>query len=182
VGKIITLAIIGIIFIYVMSYILNPLAWPPQWLERREQWQKVSERVQSVGGWDAVKKDCELLASEHKNDTYDWKWANWDTNTLPPAIAALKPKSVGYFPPKLLEDLSKNNSEFVKYWGTNEVVRITIFGAHSTGGHDEPALWLDVQCKQNGKINSYNPIHLRSTTPFRYWRYKKVTDDIYESY
>lgn len=64
--------------------------------------------------------------------------------------------------------------------GSNVVVRIAIFGAHSTGGHDQPALGLDVLCEPG--IVSYRPDRLRSRSPLRYWRYRKITGDIYEYY
>src|SRR4051812_19297269 len=42
--------------------ILNPEAWPPAFVERRGQRQKVLERVQSAGGWASLQKDCDRLA------------------------------------------------------------------------------------------------------------------------
>jgi hypothetical protein len=161
---------------------LNPTAWPSQWLERRGQLQTISERVKSVGGWDAVKKDCALLANEHENDVYDfWQWFDWETNTIPPAIGALKPKSVEYYQPIALDVLIKNGGNSVKYWRTNEIVEISIFGAHATGGHDEPALGLHVLLGKYA-TNEYHPAILRFTTPLRYWRFRKITDGVYAVY
>ncbi len=155
----------GLLGLVAIFFLAAPLSgWPPNWLERRTQRQQVLERVQSAGGWGALRRDCDALARTYKDDPYGFTWFDNDTNTLPPAIAALHPKQV----------------QSVKFEGSNVVVRISIFGAHATGGHDQPWLGLDVLCESG--VASYSPARVRSTTPFRYWRYQKVTDDIYEFY
>lgn len=151
--------------------------YPPNWLERRSQQQQVWERVQAVGGWSALKRDCDALASRYQDDPTGFIWSNAETNALPPAIAALRPKSVQFFSSKALQPFK---GEPLRFMGSNVVVRIAIFGAHSTGGHDQPALGLDVLCAPG--IVSYRPDRLRSRSPLRYWRYRKITGDIYEYY
>ncbi len=54
-----------VIFPYLYPRLL--MAWPPDWVERRTQRRLLSERIESVGGWDALKRDCALLAEQHKN-------------------------------------------------------------------------------------------------------------------
>jgi hypothetical protein len=151
--------------------------YPPNWVERRGQRQEVFQRVESVGGWAALKRDCDALAARYKDDQYGFRWLRGDTNSLPAAIAALKPKEVEYYSPSVLKQFG---SEGVRYFGSNAVVRISIFGAHATGGHDQPWLGLDVVCESG--VTSYSPERLRSTTPLRYWEYRKIADDIYEYY
>ncbi len=162
---------------FVFFTLLHPNAWPPAWWERRAQRETVIERVQSAGGWTALKRDCDALANTYKDDPYGFRWFRHDTNSLPPAIAALKPRLVEFYPPKVVQQFG---SEGKKWHGSNVVVRIAIFGAHSTGGHDQPGLGLDVLCESGA--TSYNPDRLRSTTPLRYWQYRKIADDIYEFY
>lgn len=157
--------------------LLHPWLWPPRWLERRTQRQQVLERVQSAGGWAALKRDCDALANAYRDDPYGFKWFSHDTNLLPPAIAALKPRCVEFYPRKVVQQFGPEGS---KWFGTNLVVRISIFGLHRTGGHDQPWLGLDVLCEAG--TFTYRPDRLRSTTPLRYWNYRKVVDDIYEFY
>jgi hypothetical protein len=167
---------IPLALVAVYYFLLVILPWyPPEWLERRGQRQEVLQRVESAGGWAALKRDCDSLADRYKDDQYGFRWMRGDTNSLPAAIAALKPKGVEYYSPSVLKQFGDNG-----FFGSNAVVRIGIFGAHATGGHDQPSLGLDVVCEQG--VVSYNPNRLRSTTPLRYWRYRKITDGIYEYY
>src|SRR4051812_30680570 len=81
---------------YFLPFILY--GYPPNWLERRGQREEVLQRVQSVGGWAALKRDCDALADRYKDDQYGFRWLRGDTKSLPLAIAALKPKEVVFYP------------------------------------------------------------------------------------
>jgi hypothetical protein len=118
------LAFLG--FLFVCS-ILSPDMWPPISVERREQRARIMERVQSAGGWDALRHACIQLAGQHTNG-FGWPWH--DTNGLPDSIAALKPRRVEYLP-------------------IHGCVRIKVFGAHSTGGHSRPYFGLEVDTTTN---------------------------------
>jgi hypothetical protein len=113
--------------VLVMLGVLDPAMWPPISVERREQRAKIMERVQSTGGWDAVRRDCIALAERHA-DGFHTHWH--DTNGLPAAIVALRPLTVQYTP----------------QYGC---VRMRIFGAHSTGGHSRPYFGLEVDTSTN---------------------------------
>ena len=141
-------------------------SWPPDWVRRRTQRHLILERVRSAGGWLALKRDCNTLVNSHKGDPYefDYRWIEPDTSFVTPAIAALRPKFV----------------QLLRLEGSNVVVRILIFGAHSTGGRDQPWRGLDVVCEPGVAI--YRPDHLRSTTSLGHWTYRKLTDDVYEFY
>lgn len=135
--------------------------WPPVWIERRAQREKLAERVQVAGGWDVVRQDCIVLSEQNTNG---FRSNYRDTNGLPPAIAALKPMMVEYYPP----------------YGC---VRIRIFGMHSTGGHSTPYFGLEIDTSSNsvsyqhgignengGVIGNHHSVA------------KKVADGIYEIY
>ena len=125
----------------------------------------------------ALKRDCDSLADKHKDDSHAFQWLRGDTNSLPPAIAALKPKVVEFYPSKVLQQLG---GEGGKWFGSTAVVRITIFGFHSTGRRGQAWLGLDVLCEP--EVSNYSPDRMRSSTPLRYWQYRKVADAIYEFY
>src|SRR5690242_18104721 len=95
--------------------------WPPVSIERRTQQRQLGERVQLAGGWDAIRRDCLVLAVQNTNG-FRSQWC--DTN-LPPAIVALRPLLVDYSPEQ-------------------GCVRMRIFGLHATGGHSTPYFGLEV--------------------------------------
>ena len=117
-------AFVSIMLFY--SGILNTAMWPPISVERREQRAKIMERVQTAGGWVAVRRDCISFAEQHTNGFY----SHWHDTNLPPAILAIRPMIVQYEP---------------KYG----CVRIRIFGMHSTGGHSTPFFGLEVDTSSN---------------------------------
>jgi len=158
--------------------LLHPSTWPPAWWKRHTQRQEVLRRVQTAGGWAALKRDCDALAHAHKDDPYDFRWyRGFDTNPLPPTIAALKPWNVQFWPRNFVRRFGADGA---RLFGSNVVVRMSLFGRAATGRHGEPALGLDVLCEPS--MTNYSPMRLRSTTPLRYWRYGKVADDVYEFY
>ena len=166
--------------VFVIYFVLPPplRPWPPLWFERHTQRQQILERIRSVGGWIVLKRDCDALANKYKDEPYGFTWKGLDTSSLPPALAALKPTQVEFFSHKTLELMGEGGQSFV---GSNVVVRISMFGGHATGGHDQPWLGLDVLCESG--IASYNPKRLTGRpAPFACWTYRKITDDIYEFY
>jgi hypothetical protein len=154
--------VIGIILLlgFVFSNFIWPW-WPPNWIERREQREIVTARVQSAGGWDAIRQGCISLAVQNTNGFFSHLP---DTNRLPPSIAALAPSYIEYLPER-------------------GCVRLTIFGMHRTGGHSTPyfALEVDTSSKSlehipgsgysgGGVIGNY------------YSTYRQIADGVYEVY
>jgi hypothetical protein len=103
-------------------------------IAREREW--ALERVQLAGGWDAIKRDCLVLANEPNNaDGFDWyqygsasKWT-----PLPQAIAALNPIRV--------------------MWNSNEpvpIVRIHVVGRYNTD-NAWPQYWLWFVCREMPK-------------------------------
>ena len=90
------------------------------------QRQKLAMRVESAGGWDAIKRDCLSLAKQHTEGFH----STWRDTNLPPAIIALKPLLVQYDP-------------------AFRCINMRIFGIHSTGGHSTPFLGLEVVTEQS---------------------------------
>jgi len=133
-----------VIFVYFFPGLL--MAWPPDWVERRTQRRLLSERIESVGGWDALRRDCALLVEQHKDAGVQW-FRHGDTNTLPAAIAALKPWEIRYYPPGSLRGSQQDTAI--------PVVRIRLFGMPSTGGNASPYLGLEVVCSTN--TSAYEP-------------------------
>jgi hypothetical protein len=116
-------AFVGVLFI--LGF-LNPEMWPPISVERREQRGKIMDRVQSAGGWDAIRRDCIALAEQNTNGFY----SHWHDTNLPPEILALKLMTVEYSP-------------------NYGCVSMRIFGMHSTGGHSTPYFGLEVDTSTN---------------------------------
>jgi len=166
----------GLIVVYViLPFVFT--GYPPMWWVRHQKERELLERVQSAGGWAALKRDCDALAAKFKDDDYGFGWRYGDTNSLPRAIAALRPKEVLYYSPKLRKE---SGIELSKAFGTNDVVRIHVFGAHSTGGRSGP--WLYLEVVGGNAIVTTDPEQLRSSMPQRTRNYRKISDYIYEYY
>jgi hypothetical protein len=171
---------------------LNPGIWPPPSVERRGQRQRVLERVQSVGGWEAVRRGCEALATNYpegltwlpprsnawvypnpQTDPHRYYVTNLDYGPLPPAVAALKPREIRYYPPNLLRE-SREAPQVA-------VVRLRIFGIHSSGGHSTPYYGLEVPC--GAGADSYAPRPSQGGVPGnRHTTFGKVADRVFEVY
>jgi hypothetical protein len=141
---------------YLMLAYINPAMWPPEWWERRTERQMVQERVNEAGGWEAVRRGCESIMSNHTNGFFwtppspgpvkvypggnsapgSYYVTNLDYGPLPPAVAVLHPREIRYYPPRSLPQ-----AEDVLPIG---VLSIKFFGSHSTGGHDVPYLGLEM--------------------------------------
>jgi|ERR1051326_1738043 hypothetical protein len=151
---------------YVWFVLLNVSAWPPAWWERRAQRATVVKRVQAAGGWETLRRDC--LSFAQTNQIVQWnRWYTNDAPELPPAIAALHPQRVDYVSPKVLGSRS-----------ALPIVRVKIFGMHSTGGHSIPYFGLEVI---SGTSSEGNPRKLLPPTPGNgHLKRRKVCDGVYE--
>lgn len=179
-------------FVGILAYYgyLNPAAWPPGFVERRAQRQRVLERVQKVGGWGAVRLGCEALITNYpdglvwfppasnawvypnpQREPHRYYVTNIDYGPLPPAVAALRPREIRYYPRRLLAEDEPQVA----------VVRIKIFGGHSSGGHSTPYFGLEVVCSTNS--GSYRPRPARGgASGNHYDSYHRVIDRVYEIY
>ncbi|MCW5553239.1 MAG: hypothetical protein KIS67_13905 [Verrucomicrobiae bacterium] len=163
----------GFAFLGVLLFlgVLNPMWWPPPSVERRGQRQKVLERVEAAGGWAAIQKDCDALVEQYRDSAFAWH--RYQTNALPPALAALNPWEVRFYSPTVLRDF-KDEPQVA-------VVRIKIFGMHSTGGHSTPYFGLEVV--SGAGAETYRPSPSRGGVSGNGYRsYSRVTDRIYEIY
>ena len=170
-GWFIPLALFAVIFL------LGGFYWPViDLMTRSTQRQQVLERVQAAGGWGALRRDCAALASTNTGG-FSWSRLGHDTNSLPPAIAALRPRRVDFYP----HQVYPHGTWWSSATHSDAAVRIFVFGTHNTDGHDQPSLGLDVLCESG--VTSYTPpYNWRSDIPLRYWKYRKIADDIYEVY
>ncbi len=150
-------------------------AWPPPSAERRTQRQKVAERIQASGGWEALRRDALSLMEQHGENFYEWD--KHDTNGLPASIAALKPMEVEYYPTKFLSEMK--DGRFTDPPNVR-VVRIRVFGMPSTGGHPTPYFGLEVVSGTGTK--DYTPRPQEATSGNRHVNYSRVTEGIYEIY
>lgn len=155
----------------------------PDWLELRLERLHVWKRVQNAGGWTALQRDCDALVTKYKDDSFGFRWYQYgpqaDTNSLPPAIAALNPQMVEFLSPKILQQAGRGDGD--NRYGTNFVVRISIYGHHTTGMHEKPWLGLDVLC--GSSVTNHIPVGPHPFAPNSWnWQYRKIADGIYEHY
>lgn len=184
----------GFAFVGVLLFLglLNPAAWGLPSAERRGQRQKVLERVQGVGGWEAVRLGCEALVTNNpdglawfppclnarvfpnlQTEPHRFYVTNLDYGPLPPAVAALQPQEIWFYPPRLLRDS--------KYESPVAVVRIKLFGMHSTGGHSTPYYGLEVPCGTG--FESYTPRQSQGgVSGNRHMSFQKIAGGVFETY
>ena len=137
------------------------------------------DRVQSLGGWDVLQKDCVSLAEKHNGESDIWYVLQTHhplTNGLPASILALQPVRVEYYPGKV--DSTENWFNDTNY----RIVRITVFNKFYTGpgGSDYPPRGIDILCET--QTNEYSPHRLLATMPLKYWHYMQLTTNVYEFY
>jgi hypothetical protein len=164
-------------------YLILPIVTGPNRgpsFETQRKWQRktVEERVQSAGGWAAVRRDCETLVANSPHSYFFWfpprtnahvteysnsvpfrsYVTNIDYGHLPTALATLQPREIE-------SDTITNGPA---------IVRIKLFGMRRTGMRDIPYYGLWVVC--GGSSHDYVP---RLTGgPGR--AIKKVADGIFE--
>jgi hypothetical protein len=133
--------------------------WPPHWLERVRQRKEVYERAQNAGGWDLLKTEANALAESNAATGFMWiKGHLPDENPeLPKSFKALNPKRV---------DLWRERNGIC-------AVRVSIFGANSTGGRGQDFYSIKIICP-----NAPHWPNAHSDAPIQYDR--KIADDIYE--
>jgi hypothetical protein len=134
--------------------------WPPIPLERHSQREKLAERVQAAGGWDAIRRDSVSFAEQHTNGFY----SKWHDTNLPPAILLLRPVLVEYDP----------------QYGC---VSIKVFGIYSTGGHATPYLGLEIDTFTNSASYKHGTGYDNGGVIGNYHSVaKQVAEGIYEIY
>jgi hypothetical protein len=169
-GWIVWLPIV-VLVLYLFQILLNMYSFPPRWYERRTQRQKVEARVQSAGGYERLRREC--IAFAQTNEIVQWsRWYTNESPALPSAISVLQPQEVYYFSPKLLGPHS--NEPRIP------IVRIKIFGMHSTGGHSIPYFGLDVVATPSS--GEYTPKASTAASGNGHRDYRKVSDGVYEVY
>ena len=146
------------------------MSWRPDWVERRKQRQQVCDRLQSVGGWEALQKECDTLVRQHGLDGFYWH--RGDTNALPGTLASLKPWSVEFDPLAMLRAFKAAEVE---------VVRIKVFGLHRSGAHCIPYYGLEVVPTTGQK--AYRPKPSSGGVDGNcYSTFHVITNQIYEVY
>ncbi len=112
----------------------------PGWLKRYEERRQVLKKVEQAGGWDALRRDCLVIASQATNfERGDMGWLKYMTNfpPLPSAVSTLDPLRFT-----------------CTYDGAGSVVRFHVLGHYSTDGA-WPEYWLWFYCGEG--TESYVP-------------------------
>lgn len=149
-----------------------------KWLAVEQK--QLLKRVQSLGGWDVLRKDCASLAEKYNGEPHNWyiQPSFNTTNDLPASILALQPVRVEYYPGKV--DSTENWFNDTDY----RIIRITVFNRFYTGpgGSNYPPLGIDIICPPpSGAYNPkrvYNPVGSKMA----YWHYVGLTTNVYEFY
>jgi hypothetical protein len=129
---------------------------PPYWLQRLNQRQDVRAKVQSAGGWNALRSDCShLWQTNRDNPFYYWHRGMTNQTALPLAIATLQPMSVEVTP--------------------EGIVSIDLYGMGESRHRGIANYALEVYCGQ-----PMNPEEPKLKSGFA--TYHKIANNIYEAY
>jgi hypothetical protein len=140
------LAAVGLFGIFICMGGMSRISWPPRWYERRSQRLELLRRVESVGGWKAVRLGCESLIADHPKN---FEWSDFDGGPLPPTLAALRPQLIQVFSATTMSQL--NGLPNVT------IVEIAIFGRHRVRGRQTPCLGLEISCGAGAEKYSPRP-------------------------
>ncbi len=115
--------------------VLAAVLWPhelrPAWsVQRQEQRRAVRDRVTAAGGWDVLRRECVAAFGDKTTDYLRWIPRVHSESNVPPSIVQLRPQDVRVYAAP----------------GEPTIVRIKLFGAHSTGARGIPYYGLWVVC------------------------------------
>ena len=140
-------------------------------MQRNAQREKVLQRIQAVGGWEELLKACTILAKENPDVPFGWHRWKGNSNNLPSAIAALQPMEIKFY-----QAPRSVHSEDARL----SIVRIKIFGVRSIVGFSKPYYGLEI-ITDPGEID-YKPEPTMALLEGGHTTYRKITDQIYETY
>ena len=103
-GSMVTRAIVALILAvyFLANLIFGMVWWPPRTFTQMKLRAVMAEQVKTLGGWEAVVKDCDQIVQ--RNDFHTYRWFSHPPahsrfvgppDPLPAGLAALKPRSVG---------------------------------------------------------------------------------------
>ena len=148
--------------------IFSPQNWPPNWLQRKRQREAVAARVDAAGGWTVLERACAMLVETNKSNIFTYR-AFWQrTNELDGLLRVLQPQEVRFYSP----DIVSNDLNVA-------IVRIKIFGIHSTGGNSFPYYGLEFVFGSNAHRYRPSPSD-GGASGNGYSRFRPITNNIYE--
>ena len=158
-------------FVHFLMFCAMPAAFglifliQPAPLKVHEERKAVLERVKIAGGWEAITKDCFVIANQWPNNETYYRFERTHSISLPPTIDALAP----------LEVFCNSDASVQPGGSTVPIVRI-YFLLRSTDNHG-PAYSLWIVCGETAK--DYVP----KTDPPNQWHsesIRKITDYVFE--
>ncbi len=148
--------------------IFSPQNWPPNWLQRKRQRETVVARVEAVGGWSVLERACAMLVETNRSNVFIYRRWHWQyTNELDGPLRVLQPQEVRFYSP----DVVSNDLGVA-------VVRVKIFGIHSTGGNSSPYYGLEFVFGSNA--HRYRPPPNGGASGIGNRRFRLITNDVYE--
>ena len=114
----------------IAGFLLPSNVRPPWPVQREEQRRIVHERVQAIGGWDALRQECVVAFGNFTTNNLLWPFHDYSGPNIPPAILQLRPREVRVW----------------AYPDEPVIARIKLFGMHRTGARGIPYYGIWVVC------------------------------------
>ena len=128
-------------------------------MDRHRQREFVFAHVEAMGGWEALKRECDTLIAESRtNGQHQWF----------PRLGRVLPASC-----KVISDLKPQEVQAVYWDGKPPYVTIKVFGLHATSGRGTPFYYLAYQQLSNSDT---------CIAPFHRGVAKKIADSVFEVY
>src|SRR6185503_150441 len=136
-------AVFGVLAVFLFLLLGFIVWWPPTFIERREQRRVVAERIQSGGGWMALKDACGLLAGNaldgfvlRRNQRGGQEEFILTTANMESVIPV--PTVISNLRPRYLEYDGRQSVRSGEPETEVQVIRFRVLGVHATGGHSRP--------------------------------------------
>lgn len=169
--KVFTFVVLPFLVAFVLFVIFFPVfakvRYPSAAQQRPQQRETVAKRVQAIGGWGALRTQCDRLLKEHP---HEYLYYHKHGDALPASLAALSPQEVQAYPTE-------------PGAGTPpRVLEIKFYGSHNTGGEYIPyyAVWVwgsATPPKYVGALQDYQDFGTEQSRV----KLTKLADGVYEA-
>jgi|ERR1039458_3152037 hypothetical protein len=154
---------LGVLVVWLVSVTIHNSDWHKSWLESRAQRNFVFTNIESAGGWNTFKSECDTLIS-YTRTSGQGAWFSPRGDKLPDSLRMLRSLN-----PSLVEVSILDNKP--------AYVQIEVFGMHRTKSRDIPWYYLFYQQDTN-----YDHGYAGESFAYMNLKPRKITNSIFEIY
>lgn len=154
-------------------------SWPPRWLEKMQHREEAAARVEALGGWATLERECIALMQAHTNQysSLDWRRIG-PGDYLAAGILRHRPEDTSQWTnqpalPPVLAGLNARQVSVKQRATGNWMVELKLFGFNATGSRGQAPYRIFVFCPewQGQKETGYLGRTLRAVSPLTHEEY-----------